>query len=94
MFSLEKLVVLKKTKSGENEVDIKPLIKNATVDIKNGKLFVSCILSADSAQFLNPEYIIKLLRDNVGVLSSENLLKENYSITRTTAYKENMSVFR
>ena len=94
MFASDTLIVLKKTKSGENDVDIKPLIKNASTDVRNGKLFVSCVLSADSSQFLNPEYIIKLLREKCGILTSENLIEESYSIMRTSAYREDMSVFR
>ena len=94
MFASESLVVLKKTKSGENDVDIKPLIKSAFAEIRNEKLYISCVLSADSSQFLNPEYIVKLLRERCGMLTSENLTEESYTIIRTNAYKEDMSLFR
>ena len=85
--------VLKKTKSGEAEVDIKPMIKGASVSFEKGKIRISCVLSADSERFLNPVYIVKYLREAVGVMSSENLLSESYEIMRENAYFENMDLF-
>ena len=94
MLSSKELPILKKTKSGEAVVDIKPLIKSSDASFKNGVIIISCILSADPSAFLNPEYIVKLLKDKCGILSSDNLLSEGYSILRTNAYRENMTIFR
>ena len=88
------LPILKKTKSGEAVVDIKPLVKSAAVKLENGKISVSCVLSADASAFLNPEYVVKLLREKCGVLSSGDLVNENYTIMRTGAYCEDMTEFR
>ncbi len=93
MLSSDSLPVLKKTKSGEATVDIKPLINSASVDYSEGVLKVRCILSADSSSFLNPEYVVKLLRDNCGILTSPDLLSEHYSIFRTDAYRADISEF-
>lgn len=90
----KELPILKKTKSGEAVVDIKPLIRSADASFKGGKIVLNCILSADPSAFLNPEYVIKLLRDKCGILSSEDLLSEEYSILRTNAYRANMTLFR
>lgn len=90
----KELPILKKTKSGEAIVDIKPLIRSADACYKNGIILINCILSADPSAFLNPEYVVKLLKDKCGILSSEDLLSEGYSILRTNAYRENMTVFR
>ena len=90
----EKLEILKNTKSGEALVDIRPLVKSADVVFDGENLRVSCILSADPSSFLNPEYVVKLLREKCGILSSENLLKESYSVMRECAYDENMCVFK
>ena len=76
------LPILKKTKSGEAVVDIRPLIKSESVTY------------ADPSAFLNPEYVIKVLRDKCGILSSEDLTAEHYSILRVAAYREDMSTFR
>ena len=90
----EKLEILKNTKSGEALVDIRPLVKCADVVLDGGSLRVSCILSADPSSFLNPEYVVKLLRERCGILSCEDLLAESYSIMRERAYDENMCDFR
>lgn len=88
------MLILKKTKSGEAEVDIKPMIKSASAAYDNGAIRISCILSSDSQSFLNPEYIIKYLRSRVEIISDDNLLKSSYTIMRENAYCDDMSVFR
>ncbi len=93
VFKSDELRVLKKTKSGEAVVDIKPLIKSAAVRVAGEKILISCILSADPSAFLNPEYVIKVIKEKCGILSSDRLLDERYSIMRTNAYKDNMTLF-
>ena len=83
----------KKTKSGEALVDIKPMIRSASAVYDNGNIRISCVLSSDSQSFLNPEYIIKYLRSEVGILSDESLLSQSYSIMRESAFFDNMEVF-
>ena len=88
------LPVLKKTKSGEAVVDIRGLIHSSEVLFRNGKISISCILSADPSAFLNPEYVVKILREKCGILSSGDLIGERYTIMRTNAYKENLTIFK
>lgn len=92
--SSDKLEILKNTKSGESMVDIRPLVKNADVVFDGEKLRLSCVLSADPSSFLNPEYIVKFLREKCGILSCDNICEEAYSIMRKCAYDENMSEFK
>ena len=91
--SAEKIKIIKKTKSGEAVVDIRPMIKSASAVFESGKIRISCVLSSDSQSFLNPEYIVKYLRESVGVMSGENLLSESYSIMLESAYFEDMQPF-
>lgn len=61
-FSIEPLmqdtiVMMKRSKSGEKECDIKPLIFSFQ---KEGNALI-CVLSASPDAYLNPEYIAKLL---------------------------------
>ena len=88
------LPILKKTKSGEAVVDIKPLVKSADVTFDGEKIQIKCVLSADASAFLNPEYVVKVLREKCGIFSSGNLISENYTILRTNAYREDMSEFK
>lgn len=76
------LVVLKRTKSGEKDVDIAPQIKSASVLLDGDELVVKARLCADSSNFLNPEYLVKVLRRECGVLSGDPTVEE-YSILRT-----------
>lgn len=76
------LVVLKRTKSGEKDVDISPQIQRAAVTFDGEELVVKARLCADSANFLNPEYLIKVLRRDCGILSGDPTVEE-YSILRT-----------
>ena len=90
----EKLEVLKNTKSGEAVVDIRPLVKSVNVVCDSNILRLSCVLSADPSSFLNPEYVVKLLREKCGILSDENLLNESYTIMRERAYDTKMNEFK
>ena len=76
------LVVLKRTKSGEKDVDISAQIKNVQVTLEEGELVIRARLCADSAGFLNPEYLVKVLIRECGILSADPT-KEAYSILRT-----------
>ena len=91
--SNDRIEVIKKSKKGEVLADIKPLIKTATATFADGVIRLFCILSADSSSFLNPEYLIKYLKGECGILSSEALLTEGYSVMRISAYREDMSEF-
>ena len=53
----ESVVVMKRTKTGEKECDIKPMI-NRYEPIPGG---IRCVLSATSTDYLNPEYIASVL---------------------------------
>ncbi len=89
----EHIVVTKQTKSGVADVDIKSLIQSADVTFDEGCIVVSCVISADASAFLNPEYIVKYLRKECGILTSEDLLSESYSIVRERAFRADMSEF-
>jgi radical SAM-linked protein len=86
----EPYIIMKRSKSGEKETDISPLI--ALCEIEGKKVRV--ILSATSEKFLNPEYVVKALKSSCGILSNPDLTKEYYSIMRTFAYKGDMSEFK
>ena len=94
VLSADKIEVLKNTKSGEQIVDIKPLIHSASAKNDDGAIRIECILSADPSSFLNPEYLIKALREGAGILSSPDLTSESYSIMRNKAFCADLSEFR
>ena len=94
IFAKEEIFVLKKTKSGEQTVDIKPLIHSATARAEGELAVLDLTLSADQSKFLNPEYVADVLRDNLGILTDETIATEYYTILRVSAHKDDMSEFR
>ena len=90
------VLVKKKAKPWEEAptMDIRPLIKEIKAECCGEVIHIDAILSADASSFLNPEYVIKALRAECGILSNPDLTKEYYSIMRTEAFKADMSEFR
>ena len=86
--------IKKKTKSGEAIVDIKPLVKEAKLDIVDGELVLNCILSADPSAFLNPDLLVKYLKNTTGILTSGSLTEEWFTVLRKEAYTKDMQNFR
>lgn len=91
----EQVLVEKKAKPREEApvVNIRPLIKEISTECRNDTVHIDAILSADASSFLNPEYVVKALKSECGILSNPDLTKEYYSILRTAAYKADMSEF-
>lgn len=89
------VIVRKHTKGGEKDVDITPQIKEAVIkyDLESGMLCGELILSAQSENYLNPEYIVTALKDNLGLLGGSKL-EEWYSLTRGGFFADDMTAFR
>ena len=90
----EKIEIQKKSKKGEITADIKPMIKEYALDLEDGIIKLSMTLSSSADAYLNPELVIKALRRGCGILSSEDLTAEWYSVTRESAYRADMTEFR
>lgn len=60
------LVVSKRTKKGEREVDVQPMIRNIEVKYGYGMLVLNCVLCADSENYLNPFYLTGALDKEMG----------------------------
>jgi len=93
VLSSEAIPIMKKTKSGIAEVDIKPLIKAYEVTLEGDEIVLNLILSADPSAFLNPELVIRALREGCGILSSGDLMSEYYSVMRKEAFFKDMTPF-
>ena len=88
LFAGQPITMVKKTKSGEKEIDISTMIRKIGVVYNSdrpGEIRMSAILSAGSAEHLNPELLIKAMKDKLGILSKD-LSRESYSILRTHVY--------
>ena len=86
LFTVSPLNVIKKSKSGEKEVDLIPMIKEVRVSAPaDDEILLDTVLAAGSAEHLNPELLIKAAKDALGILSGDPA-KEYYSILRTNVY--------
>ena len=88
------LMLTKKTKAGEKEIDIIPLISsvNAEFDEENGSINIETTVSASTTDYLNPEKLITGLKGKMGILSGDPT-KEYYSIVRTELLKQDLTKF-
>ena len=93
LLSSPPLNVIKKTKSGEKEIDIVPLIRSCDVGFSDGVIIMSATLSASVGEFLNPELLITAIKRELGLLSGDPT-KEWYTIMRTSVRRADMSLFR
>ena len=86
------ITMIKRTKSGEKEVDITQFIKSLNAEIVDGKLVINTVLSTGSSENLNPEYLINAMRDALNILDKNNV-EESYTIMRNKFLLSDMSVF-
>ena len=95
LFGASPLNMIKKTKSGEKEIDIIPLIRSKLVwfDRESGTLRIKAVLNATTDNFLNPEMLITAAKEKLGVLTGD-ISKEWYSIVRKSSLREDLTEFR
>lgn len=84
------IVVLKHTKSGDKDVDISPAILGVEADFdeRAGDVVLRIRLRADSGSFLNPDYLLRYLSSQTGILQGSPL-EEWYTVVRTHLYDAN-----
>ncbi len=88
------LVLTKRSKSGDKEVDISPYIDLRSCEYEDGGITIHALLSADSANYLNPEYLIKAADSKLGI-KFDDLFSEYYTITRREVYlADKITAFR
>lgn len=75
------LTVLRRTKSGEKEVDILDFIHRCEAKFEDGVIKLNAVLSAGEGNYLNPELLITALKSAVGILSG-SITEERYRILR------------
>ncbi len=87
------LEVMKRTKAGDVLTDIRASVREVSVLYEGGAILIRATLTADSASFLNPEYLISAIRQKHGILLGDRLFDEAYSIRRLCAYAADMTPF-
>ncbi len=79
--------MIKKTKSGDKEVDIRPQIKKLElIEDGNGNKFVFAVLNASASSYLNPDLLCRAICERFG--------ETDYGIKRTMWFDEKMNEFK
>ena len=87
------IMMTKKSKSGEKEVDITTFIKKLETNASNGEMVISTILSAGSTENLNPEYIVTAIKERSDIFRADPAT-ESYRIMRNRVYDSNLMEFK
>ena len=85
--------IVKKSKSGEKEIDISEYVNLVEADKKDDCLEIHAILSADSEKYLNPELFIEAIKQNLGIMNSGSI-DEYYTIFRNKMLDFDLLEFR
>lgn len=85
----EPIVMTKRSKSGDKEVNILPMIHSFKAVAVDGLIKIRATLRAGNTENLNPEYIVKAMRDKLGILPEDGSMEENwYRILRVGFHDE------
>jgi hypothetical protein len=89
------LLVRKRTKSGEKDLDIVPSIASLDVqwDGEAEVLRMHAVLTAGSENYQNPEALVTALKQELGLFSGDPT-QEWYTILRTKLLRNDLTEFR
>ena len=87
-FDREEVTVLKKTKSGEKEIDIKPHIKLSKLEHKDGRYCFKARLASGVELNINPDLVFEAFKNFSG------FKPEDIAVKRMAVYNEKMEKFR
>ena len=88
LFAREQLVIEKRTKRGNEETDIRPMLKNYSLDIVGGKVQILCTVCAQNPS-LNPLLLIQAIERYL-----PQYMPSHCRCRRLEVYDENGKVFR
>ena len=72
----EPIIMTKRSKSGDKEVNILPMIRSVKAVAADGLIKIRATLRAGNTENLNPEYLIKAMRDRLGILPEDGSTEE------------------
>lgn len=75
------LPVVKKSKSGEKQIDLLPFIHSSKVAVQGDVLCIGAVLAAGTGSYVSPELLVTALREKAGLLTGRPL-EEHYRILR------------
>ena len=94
MLTTSPVNLVKKTKSGEREIDIVEMIKSVKAEYSEDTKTIKmhAVLSAGAESFLNPEMLMTAIKARFGILT-DDLASGWYTIMRVASLTKDMKVF-
>jgi radical SAM-linked protein len=87
------VMMIKKSKSGEKEVDITTFIKKLEATFVEGTIRIDTVLSAGSTENLNPEYLVTAIKNSLDFFKADPA-GESYSIMRNKVLDKHLVEFK
>ena len=81
LLSQKPLLVFKRSKAGDRDVDVSPAILSVSGEYRDGAIRLLVTLRAEAGAFLNTDYLLSHLRREAGILSTDPL-RESATVTR------------
>lgn len=92
LLSRKPLIVYKRSKAGDRDVDISPNILGVRGELADGLIRLYVTLRAEGGAFLNTDYLISYLKGEAGILSSDPL-SESASVMRLSLLDADGNIF-
>ena len=89
----EEINILKKSKKGEITVNIRPLVRVHSLSTDGDLAILDLVLDGSQTSFLNPENLVKAIKENTDLLPEQRFATEYYTVMKLDAYREDMSRF-
>ncbi len=83
VLSRRPLFVFKRSKAGDRDVDVSGNILSVTGEYREGTIHLALTLRAEGGAFLNTDYLLSILRRELGILSHDPL-HESATVVRTS----------
>ena len=84
--------MIKKSKSGEREVDITQYMKGIEATVLDGRLVINTTIAAGNTESLNPEYVVTALKERLDFMGEGEQF--SYRIMRNCVYDAQLYEFR
>lgn len=82
--------IVKKTKKGERELDLKPLIYRFNIEVKDGVPVYDLLLSSGSTDNIKPELVIKAFHEFLGLPEFDELSLDIHRVDMFTGVPESL----
>jgi hypothetical protein len=93
VLSQRPLTVVKRSKSGEREVDLQEYLQGYAVSLEGNDIRLVATLSAGEGNYLTPEALVGILREKIGLMAGDPLQQQYRILRRQALLADGKTVF-